>query len=160
MSALYGKQDSLLETGRFFRFLRQAHDAEVADVRKLGEDDYELMGRGIESAPAVAASSPARCGAFEGRPAALAPVADGAAVRGGMRFRRGARLGSASAVIPMIGVVSLEEEAVAAPVKKAKSGRKKSVKAASADPVAAVAETPPKKKAASRAKPRKKAAEE
>jgi hypothetical protein len=77
-----------------------------------------------------------------------------------MRFRRGARLGSASTVIPMIGVVSLEEEAVAAPMKKAKSGRKKSVKAPSADPVAAVAETPPKKKAASRAKPRKKAAEE
>lgn len=156
MSALYGRQDPLLDTGRFFRLLRQAHDAEVADVRKLGEDDYEVIGRGLETAPVAASSSEEPAAGDE--PAAAAE-SGGAAARGGLRFRRGSRLGAAPPVIPMIGVVSLEEEAQpaaeAAPAKKAKAPRKK--KAAKGAPAEAGAEgeTPPAKKKASRPRAKK-----
>ncbi len=156
MSALYGRQDPLLETGRFFRFLRQAHDAEVADVRKLGPDDYEIIGRGVEAQglpTPTAAEAPARAG----EESMAAPAADATAPRGGLRFRRGSRLGTAPPVIPMIGIVTMEEEGQAEP-RKGKPGRKKAAKAAA--PAATEAGEPPaKKKAASRAKPRKKAAE-
>ena len=39
---MHGREDALLEPGRFTRLLRQANDAEVADVRKVGDDDYEI----------------------------------------------------------------------------------------------------------------------
>ena len=42
MAALHGREDALLETGRFAKLLRQANDAEVADVRKTGDDTYEV----------------------------------------------------------------------------------------------------------------------
>ncbi|MEZ4414052.1 MAG: NYN domain-containing protein [Gemmatimonadales bacterium] len=42
MAALHGREDPLLEEGRFTKLLRQANDAEVADVRKTGDDSYEV----------------------------------------------------------------------------------------------------------------------
>ena len=45
MAALHGKEDPLLEAERFPRFLRQAHDAEIAEVRKVGETEYEITRR-------------------------------------------------------------------------------------------------------------------
>src|ERR687897_3380547 len=42
MVAMHGREDPLLDAGRFPRLLRQANDAEVADVRKVGDDDYEI----------------------------------------------------------------------------------------------------------------------
>ncbi|MBK7349646.1 MAG: NYN domain-containing protein [Gemmatimonadetes bacterium] len=161
MSALYGRQDPLLDSGRFFRLLRQAHDAEVADVRKLGEDDYEVIGRRTDAGPVpgIAPSAAADAPGGEDQPPAVTN-AEAASVRGGLRFRRGTRLGSASAVIPMIGVVNLEEEAPAAePVKKGRAPARK--KAAKPAPEASdEAEAPPaKKKAAPRTRAKKKAEE-
>ena len=161
MSALYGRQDPLLDSGRFFRLLRQAHDAEVADVRKLGEDDYEVIGRRTDSGPVpgIAPSAATDAAGGEDQPAP-ATNAEAASVRGGLRFRRGTRLGSASAVIPMIGVVNLEEEAPAAePVKKGRApARKKAAKPAPEASEEAEA-PPPKKKAAPRTRAKKKAEE-
>ncbi|MGZ8392081.1 MAG: NYN domain-containing protein, partial [Gemmatimonadales bacterium] len=42
MVAMNGREDPLLDAARFQRLLRQANDAEVADVRKVGDDDYEI----------------------------------------------------------------------------------------------------------------------
>ncbi len=113
MSALFGRDDALLEPGRFVRLLRQANDAEVADVRKLNDDDYEISPHptddprartGIPVRPIVTdTTAPADA-------AAAAPV--GAPVaRFGVRSRpsRTAR----PVQIPLIGVVELEEPAAA-----------------------------------------------
>ena len=42
MIANHGREDSLFEVGRFDRMLRQAHDAELVEVRKVGEDMYDV----------------------------------------------------------------------------------------------------------------------
>jgi uncharacterized protein (TIGR00288 family) len=42
MVALLGREDPLLDADRFGRLLRQANDAEVADVRKTGDDKFEI----------------------------------------------------------------------------------------------------------------------
>jgi len=42
MAAVHGKDDAMLTTDKFARLLRQANDAEVADVRKIGEDEFEV----------------------------------------------------------------------------------------------------------------------
>src|SRR3954447_6579681 len=59
MVAMHGRDDALLDAGRFPRLLRQANDAEVADVRKVGDDDYEISAQGgsprAALPPAVAA---------------------------------------------------------------------------------------------------------
>jgi uncharacterized protein (TIGR00288 family) len=119
MVAMHGREDPLLDAARFPRFLRQANDAEVADVRKLGDDDYEI--------------SPHRSGAFP-PPAPLAPavpqdvveepvgvgvgVTEPAPVSGrengqirGLRFRRGSRGPLRAGEIPLIGVVEIETPA-------------------------------------------------
>jgi hypothetical protein len=108
MTALHGRQDPLLEPDRFGRLLRQAHDAEIADVRKIGDDEYEVVARGVEApvpgpaAPGAAAESPTE--------ARIQPAPADAAARGGIRFRRGSRLPAAPPAIAMVGVVSLDEE--------------------------------------------------
>lgn len=164
MAALHGREDTLLETERFARFLRQAHDAEVADVRKLGDGEFEVIGRGVEPAPQPAAA-PApreRAGAEESaaeEPLVVTPGGNGAAARGGIRFRRGSRLGSAPPAIAMVGVVSLDEEAPAEEPAEAapKKGRGTKKKAAKAAPAEEAAEPAPAKKKASRPRAKKKA---
>jgi hypothetical protein len=154
MAVLHGRQDTMLDGGRFFRFLRQAHDAEVADVRKLGEDDYEVIGRRTESGPIASPGATGPVTAADGteEQLGLGAIAEPASLRGGMRFRRGSRLGSATQVIPMIGVVNMEEDAPAPePGKKARAPRKKAATAPAAEPVEAEA-GPPKKKRAARTK--------
>ena len=145
MSALQGREDAMLDATRFPRLLRQAHDAEVADVRKVGEDEFEVVGRGVEPAP-----PPVRAAAATGEPAgdgvaAAAPVAPGEGARGGVRFRRGSRLPAAPPAIQMVGVVSLDEEPE--PVR-APKGRKKGAKAAEPEGESGAKEAAPKKKAA------------
>jgi uncharacterized protein (TIGR00288 family) len=149
MAALHGREDPILEGRSFSRLLRQAHDAEVADVRKLSEEEYEVVGRGIEPAPAAAGGrggeEPEAAGAeLVATTGQVASVEGSAGMRGGVRFRRGSRVGAPPPVIPMIGVVSLEEEASAEPKKKAP--RKKVAKAP------AETEAAPRKKAAGRGK--------
>ena len=102
MVALHGREDALLDPRRFHRLLRQANDAEIADVRKVGEDEYEISPH--RSAALAAASAPA-ARPRESRPrsrrrGAPAPAEPAAAAGGagrengrrfGVRFRRGSR---------------------------------------------------------------------
>ena len=128
MSALHGREDPLLDPARFPRLLRQANDAEIADVRKVGEDDYEISGRRgggslppAPSAPAAspapspdvetAPDSPAEAGDVEPVAAEPAPAARDNGVRYGVRFRRGSRGGLRTAEFPLVGVVQMEEPA-------------------------------------------------
>jgi hypothetical protein len=137
MAALHGKQDPMLEASRFGRLLRQAHDAEVADVRKVSDHEYEVVGRGIEPVPTAAVARP-MAERVEPVPA-LPPtpmVTEAAGARGGVRFRRGSRVGAPPPVIPMIGVVSLDEEPAGEPGRAKGSRRRKPAKAPAADPTA------------------------
>ena len=120
MAALHGREDALLDPSRFPRLLRQANDAEIADVRKVGDDDYEISdrrGAGMAPpSPALPAVSPASGPAVEpadgaepAEPAAEVPA--GARENGqrfGVRFRRGSRGGLRAGEIPLIGVVQMD----------------------------------------------------
>jgi uncharacterized protein (TIGR00288 family) len=61
MVALLGREDPLLDVSRFGRLLRQANDAEVADVRKTGEDRFEVSPHRSQrlAKAAAAAAAPA-----------------------------------------------------------------------------------------------------
>ena len=161
MAALHGREDALLDAGRFPRLLRQANDAEIADVRKVGDDDYEISPRrmgGVAptlSAPAAAAASvssepseppPAAASA---QSAAAEPAAAGRdnGQRYGVRFRRGSRGALRPGEIPLIGVVQMDLPTDAAPVQ-----------AEVAEPTEADEAAAPAKKATRKRAPRKKAA--
>jgi hypothetical protein len=158
MAAMHGREDPLLETGRFARLLRQANDAEVADVRKVGDDDYEVSAHRSAGVPAIAAPAgtaaalvaPPAAGAV-GEPAGVAaeaPADTGSRDNGqrfGVRFRRGSRAPLRPGEIPLIGVVQMEAPAVPEPV------------AVAAEAEALAPEAPAKRPARPRA-PRKKAA--
>jgi hypothetical protein len=120
MAALNGRMDPLIEPARFHRLLRQAHDAEVADVRKIADDEYEVLSRPSEGQLMITAERPVPEGAQEQAQPAGGP-SNGSA-RGGVRFRRGSRLPAATREIPMVGVVSLDE--TPAPQESAASGEK------------------------------------
>ena len=148
MAALHGKEDPMLEAAAFPRLLRQAHDAEIADVRKVSDDEYEVVGRGVE--PTTAALS--RGGDREAPPPAepetamaTLSAADASAQRGGIRFRRGSRIGAPPPVIPMIGIVSLDEERPEQ-AKKPRAGKK------AAKPASEAPATVTKKRSAPRGK--------
>jgi uncharacterized protein (TIGR00288 family) len=153
MSALLGRQDPLLDANRFSRLLRQAHDAEIADVRKIGDEVYEVVARGVE-APVVVAGAPAlvsESGVAEARtPLTPADIA----ARGGIRFRRGSRLPAAPPAIQMVGVVSLDEEAP--PAQGPARSRKKAAGPAEPESESPAREPAAKKKSPSRGKARKK----
>ena len=159
MAALHGREDALLETGRFAKLLRQANDAEVADVRKTGDDTYEVSVHPTDivvprqrpapkpspAVDAVAAPSP--------NGDRSAPVADVVSVvpTAPVRFRRGSRLGTHKPEIPMVGVVRMDDDG---------AGKRGSGEAAkkSAKPKAVKAEkpvAPSKKKAAGKPKAKK-----
>jgi hypothetical protein len=124
MVAMHGKEDALLDVARFPRLLRQANDAEVADVRKVGENDYEIAaqrsaGRPAPTptpAPEESASSVPVSDATPDVAGLTGPRENGQ--RQGLRFRRGSRGPTRAADIPLIGVVEVEpapEPVVAAP---------------------------------------------
>jgi uncharacterized protein (TIGR00288 family) len=124
MAALHGRDDALLDPARFPRLLRQANDAEIADVRKVGEDDYEISPRRVAgmALPAPSPSAPVAPGAGLPEPTEPVPpstteqlpVTEPAAgvrengQRFGVRFRRGSRGGLRSGEIPLIGLVEIE----------------------------------------------------
>ena len=164
MAALHGREDPILQPEQFPRFLRQAHDAEAADVRKLGEGEFEIVARRTEATraaaarPAPRAAEPSEPGAPE--PAAETPQAT--AMRGGMRFRRGSRVGAAIPSIPMVGVVTLPDETPPAatpekPARRRKQVAKEQPKEKAKEPGTESTAKPPRKKGGGRT--RKKAAE-
>jgi hypothetical protein len=113
MVAMHGREDPLLDAARFPRLLRQANDAEVAEVRKVGDDDYEI------SAPRTAARAalpPAPQLELPAPPAPADAVPDSGAGREngqrfGVRFRRGSRGVVRPGEIPLIGMVPIEPPA-------------------------------------------------
>ena len=148
MAALHGREDPLLESPRFARLLRQANDAEVADVRKVGDDAYEIALARRGGAASPAAARPAAANGSAAAPTESAPVA--AVARPGIRFRRGSRAPARPGELPLIGVVSVDAPAGAetAAAAEAPAG-------AGAEPAAAPAAKPARKSAKG---PRKKAA--
>jgi len=140
MRAMHGRDDEILShRPRFGRFLRQAHDAGIADLVK-GKAGYELTVKAGAEAAAEAPAAPAAEEAPKGRrgrgrgkkdaaapadaaPAAAPPAREAPAptVSGGGRsrlWRRGSGSGGATpAQIPLVGVVEIEEPAAPAPAK-------------------------------------------
>ena len=104
MAALHGKEDSLLEPTRFGMFLRQANDAEIADVRMLSEGQYEVSQHKADIA-------------FQKRTQAesgIAPATDSTATPvprqpAALRFRGGSRSSTRPSEVAMVGVVDFGE---------------------------------------------------
>jgi len=124
MVAMNGREDPLLDAARFQRLLRQANDAEVADVRKVGDDDYEIALQRSTSRPQQppAPREESTDAAPGAEAAATEPAASGTRENGqrlGLRFRRGSRGPMRAADIPLVGMVSIdpftEPERLAAP---------------------------------------------
>jgi hypothetical protein len=114
MVAMHGREDALLDAARFPRLLRQANDAEVADVRKVGDDDYEISAqagttRAAPPAPPAEELQPAPTPNASQDAGALGQRDNGQ--RFGVRFRRGSRAPSRGGEIPLIGVVRIEPPA-------------------------------------------------
>ncbi len=149
MVAMHGREDPLLDAARFPRLLRQANDAEVADVRKVGDDDYEIA---AQRSPLHPMLPPAPREEPQEASAAAEPASEPAASstrengqRLGLRFRRGSRGPTRAGEIPLIGVVSIES-----PLEPEEPA------AAALPALADVDESPPKEKPARPARPRRK----
>jgi uncharacterized protein (TIGR00288 family) len=147
MAALHGTEDVLLELPRFFKLLRQANDAEIADVRLLGEDQYEVtphrteMGMQRRATP-EATTTTAADGTVTTTPAPA------------IRFRGGVRApaGGGATSVPMVGMISLSPVGVVtldapAVVPSAEPAAKPAKSAATSKP-AKSAKAAPKAKAA------------
>jgi uncharacterized protein (TIGR00288 family) len=134
MAALHGREDPLLEPGRFARLLRQANDAEIADVRKIGEDSYEVTPHrallpGLTGVHPVVPAVTAENGAG---PAAAEPAGGAGAMSrtAALRFRRGSRALTRPSELSLVGVVQVDEPAAAAAARAgrpARGGRRKAV---------------------------------
>jgi uncharacterized protein (TIGR00288 family) len=153
MAAVHGKDDAMLTAEKFARLLRQANDAEVADVRKIGEDEFEVSLHPTEDPRARAGAGLTR------RPPPPAPSSNGAepepaaasaesppAPRYGVRSRPGTRPAMRPSGLQLVGAVSLDDDVTApvattdaAPAKKGRTA--KAASAPKADKVAKVART-------------------
>jgi hypothetical protein len=123
MIASHGREDALLDANRFDRLLRQAHDAELVEVRKVGEDMYDVAPLGQTSAPPSRyerkpqpASRPAEGAEALGRsgaeqPPAAVDVPPPPAAPRSLGIRRGSRVGMVKAAVPLVGVISLDDGA-------------------------------------------------
>jgi len=168
MVAMNGREDALLDQSRFPRLLRQANDAEIADVRKLGDDEYEISPHRstLLTAPAAPAASAPAPPAEEATAEHPVGAQRENGQRLGVRFRRGSRAPLRTAEIPLVGVVQVEAPAEVAVVepegppevaKRARSRRgRKPAKATAATAVApadaAEASATPAKRPRSRAR--------
>jgi uncharacterized protein (TIGR00288 family) len=100
MAALHGREDPLLEPAAFVRLLRQANDAEVADVRMLGEGQFEVSPHKTDLALQLRpAAEPATNGA---------PATTVARPASALRFRSGSLAAKRTSTVPMVGVIKLE----------------------------------------------------
>ena len=139
MAALHGREDPLLDPARFPRLLRQANDAEIADVRKVGDDDYEITAASAvppwphparPPRPERSRSRSVRTGAGRAAPKRRQPRAAPARERPAVRACGSAAVPagpSRAGEIPLIGVVQME-----APPERA-VGRRKPAAAAEAE---------------------------
>jgi hypothetical protein len=146
MVALLGREDELLEPARFSRLLRQANDAEVADVRRAGTDGYEISPHRSQrlARAAAEASGPGAGRAAAGRHAAPVaeptlempipsqdtavpepPASESARTLAGLRFRRGSRGPVRPVDVPLVGVIRLEPEAMPPQEKEKRPARRR-----------------------------------
>lgn len=158
MAALHGREDQMLDADKFERLLRQANDAEIADVRRISDTAFEVSLSRLERARLGVDNGSARShgqpqGANGTTPAADTAEEPAAGLRPAMlRFRRGSRSVQRPNEIPLIGMVDIapepapaaEPEAAPEPAAKKPRGRGKAAKpaavpAADAEPVAAPA---------------------
>ncbi|HET8649416.1 MAG TPA: NYN domain-containing protein, partial [Gemmatimonadales bacterium] len=164
MAAMVGRNDPLLEEARFVKLLRQANDAEIADVRKLDDGTYEVSRtngavRPAPRAEANRAAVPSTSSAVPAAPAAEPAEAEAVAAASreparGLRFRRGSRSPVRPGEVPLVGVVKIEpmpsaaepasaeaapSEEAATPAKRSKSTRKRATKRSTARKAAATA---------------------
>jgi hypothetical protein len=126
MVAMHGREDPLLDAARFARLLRQANDAEVADVRKVGDDEYEISSqrgpiRPVAQPASTREEAPPPAGLEDGLVEAVttseaAPATRENGQRFGVRFRRGSRGPLRPGEIPLIGVVQIEPPAPSEPI--------------------------------------------
>jgi uncharacterized protein (TIGR00288 family) len=113
MVAMHGREDPLLDIARFPRLLRQANDAEVAEVRKVGDDDYEISAQRTATRPSLP-PVPQPEAATPVPPAENVADLGGSAAnrengqRLGVRFRRGSRGVVRPGEIPLIGMVRID----------------------------------------------------
>lgn len=112
MAAMNGKEDDLLDPDRFPRLLRQANDAEIADVRTSGENEFEVSLRHRPSYRSPDTTSASKAADENGAAEVQeSPEAAPSPARRGVRFRRGSRAPLRPAEIPLIGVVLSAESA-------------------------------------------------
>ncbi|HEU5358183.1 MAG TPA: hypothetical protein VFU45_03600, partial [Gemmatimonadales bacterium] len=128
MLALAGKEDPLLDLPRFDRFLRQAHDAEVAEVRKVGDGAFDIAPFGSVGGPPARLERPPQqpSRVVEPAPVAEPPAAPGpvpVAQVQALRFRRGSKVGMRPAEVPLVGVVAVEVEEAPAAKGRKRGGR-------------------------------------
>jgi len=146
MAAIHGKEDALLDPARFGRLLRQANDAEIADVRKVGEDSYEVTPHRAHGSVASHAVQP-QAAAEPAEENGNQPAATGAPAAGrsaALRFRRGSRSMVRPPELPLVGVVHVDEPpAEKAPAKEPKGRSRGGRKAAQSDATAEEAPAAP-----------------
>jgi uncharacterized protein (TIGR00288 family) len=104
MAALHATEDVLLEASRFGKLLRQANDAEIADVRLVGDDAYEVSPHKTDLAMQVRAPAEPGTGAPGEMMTPTRPA-------GALRFRSGTVTGRPVSSLPMVGVVNLGGDA-------------------------------------------------
>src|SRR6185369_5000852 len=106
MAALHGKEDPLLDPDRFARLLRQANDAEIADVRKVDEKNFEITPhRALHSFSGPAATPPVVAAPATGNGGEAEPAAQAPGRSAALRFRRGSRSLARPPELPLVGVV-------------------------------------------------------
>ena len=126
MAALYGKEDPLLEPERFGRLLRQANDAEIADVRRVDEKTFEVTPHRSMQSFGMAAQPVALVEA-SGNGDEAEPAAPPAGRSAALRFRRGSRTMTRPPELPLVGVVLVDEPA-SAPAESAEAKPKRPVR--------------------------------
>ncbi len=134
MAALHGKEDPLLDAARFDKLLRQANDAEIADVRMVGEHQFEISQHKSDLALQMRAPVDTGAASTPAAPVVRAPVA--------LRFRGGSRTTTRLPALQMVGVVDMNGDAIApAPAAVAPSEPVIAAPVPSTEPIAVATET-------------------
>jgi hypothetical protein len=107
MAALHGREDVLLEPEAFVRLLRQANDAEVADVRLVAEGEFEVSPHKSDLAMQV---RPVADPNDTSGVATAQPTRPAAA----LRYRSGMQANKRGGQVAMVGVVQIDGETPAA----------------------------------------------
>jgi uncharacterized protein (TIGR00288 family) len=105
MAALHGREDPLLEPGTFVRLLRQVNDAEVADVRMIDDEHFEVSPHKTDLALSLR-PLPGMGVAGETGPARPATT---------LRYRSGSQPTRRGGEVPMVGIVKRGGDQAVAP---------------------------------------------